>query len=57
VLELVARKDGFSRRHIHPTRFSKRSLARGLAAAGFVDVRARVMPTRLAITAWAQAPS
>jgi SAM-dependent methyltransferase len=56
VLEMVARKDGFSRRHIHPTRFSRRSLARGLEASGFVDVRARVMPTRLAITAWAQSP-
>jgi SAM-dependent methyltransferase len=56
VLEMVARKDGFSRRHIHPTRFSRRSLARGLEAAGFEDVRTRVIPTRLAITAWAQAP-
>jgi len=57
VLELVARRDGFSRRHIHPTRFSRRSLARGLAAAGFDDIRTRVMPTRLAIAGWAQAPS
>jgi SAM-dependent methyltransferase len=57
VLEMVARRDGFSRRHIHPTRFSRRSLARGLEAAGFVDVHARVIPTRLAITAWAQASS
>jgi SAM-dependent methyltransferase len=57
ILEMVARRDGFSRRHIHPTRFSRRSLARGLASVGFVDVHARVMPTRLAITAWAQAPS
>jgi hypothetical protein len=56
VLELVARKDGFSRRHIHPTRFSRRSLARGLEAAGFVDVHAHVLPPRLAITAWARAP-
>lgn len=56
VLELVARRSGFSRRHIHPTRFSKRSLARGLAAAGFLDLHATVTPTRLAITAWAQAP-
>jgi SAM-dependent methyltransferase len=56
VLEVVARRDGFSRRHIHPTRFSRRSLARGLDAAGFVNVDAHVMPTRLAITAWAQAP-
>ena len=53
VLEAVARRSGFSRREIHPTRFSRRSLARGLTAAGFTDVRARVTPTRLAITAWA----
>jgi SAM-dependent methyltransferase len=56
VLELVARRDGFTRKHIHPTRFSRRSLARGLRAAGFDEVRARVSPTRLAITAWAEAP-
>jgi SAM-dependent methyltransferase len=56
ILELVARRSGFSRRHIHPTRFSKKSLARGLESAGFVDVHAAVSSTRLAITAWAQAP-
>jgi SAM-dependent methyltransferase len=56
VLELVARRSGFSRRHIHPTRFSKRSLTRGLRSAGFNDVHTSVSPTRLAITAWAQAP-
>jgi SAM-dependent methyltransferase len=56
VLELVARRSGFTRRHIHPTRFSRRSLARGLVAAGFSDVQADVTPTRLAITAWARAP-
>ncbi|HUJ62427.1 MAG TPA: class I SAM-dependent methyltransferase [Kofleriaceae bacterium] len=56
VLELVARRSGFTRRHIHPTRFSRRSLARGLRAAGFRDVATRVTPTRLAITAWAVAP-
>ena len=55
VLELVARRSGFSRRDLHPTRFSKRSLARGLRDAGFSDVRTRVTPTRLAITAWASA--
>jgi len=53
VLELVARRSGFTRRDLHPTRFSRRSLARGLDAAGFTDVRTRVTPTRLAITAWA----
>lgn len=56
VLELVARKDGFTRRDIHPTRFSRRTLERGLIAAGFRDVDVRVTPTRLAITAWAVAP-
>ncbi|MFT3694571.1 MAG: class I SAM-dependent methyltransferase [Kofleriaceae bacterium] len=56
VLELIARKDGFSRRDIHPTRFSKSSLARGLRSAGFLDVKTAVTPTRLAITAWAIAP-
>jgi SAM-dependent methyltransferase len=53
VLELVARRSGFTRRDIHPTRFSRRALERGLVAAGFDDVRARVTSTRLAITAWA----
>ena len=56
VLELVARRSGFTRRHIHPTRFSRRSLARGLRAAGFVDVKTHVPPPRFAITAWARRP-
>ena len=56
VLELVARRDGFTRRHIHPTRFSRRTLARGLRAAGFIDVETHVPPPRFAITAWARSP-
>jgi SAM-dependent methyltransferase len=56
VLELVARREGFSRRELHPTRFSRRSLDRGLRAAHFEDVATHVTPTRLAITAWARAP-
>jgi SAM-dependent methyltransferase len=56
VLELIARRSGFSRRHLHPTRFSARQLVRGLRVAGFERARARVTPTRLAITAWATAP-
>lgn len=56
VLELVARRQGFSRRNLHPTRFSRRALARGLEAAGFEDVEAKVTPTRLALTSWARAP-
>ena len=56
VLELVARRSGFTRRHMHPTRFSKHTLARGLRAARFDQVETHVTPTRLAITAWARAP-
>ncbi|HEX3758112.1 MAG TPA: methyltransferase domain-containing protein [Kofleriaceae bacterium] len=56
VLELIARRSGFSRRDLHPTRFSRRSLARGLGGAGFEEARVRVTPTRLAMTAWARAP-
>jgi 2-polyprenyl-3-methyl-5-hydroxy-6-metoxy-1,4-benzoquinol methylase len=56
VLEIIARRSGFSRRDLHPTRFSRRSLARGLRSAGFEQVEARVTPTRLALTSWARAP-
>lgn len=56
VLELVARRSGFSRRDLHPTRFSRRSLARGLRAVGFDDVAVHVVSSRLALTAWARAP-
>jgi 2-polyprenyl-3-methyl-5-hydroxy-6-metoxy-1,4-benzoquinol methylase len=56
VLELVARRDGFTRKHLHPTRFSRAALAKGLRAAAFEDVDVRVTPTRLAITASARAP-
>jgi 2-polyprenyl-3-methyl-5-hydroxy-6-metoxy-1,4-benzoquinol methylase len=56
VLELIARRSGFSRRHIHPTRFSRGSLARGLRSVGFESVETHVPPPRFAITAWARAP-
>ncbi|MGE0870404.1 MAG: class I SAM-dependent methyltransferase [Kofleriaceae bacterium] len=56
VLELVARRSGFSRRDIHPTRFSRRSLARGLRSAGFEFIDVKPTQTRLALTAWARAP-
>jgi len=54
VLELIARRSGFSRRDLHPTRFSRRSLSRGLVSAGFDQVEVRVAPSRLALTAWAR---
>lgn len=56
VLELIARRDGFSRKQLHPTRFSRGSLARGLRAAGFENVDVKATPTRLALTSWARAP-
>jgi hypothetical protein len=56
VLEAVARRTGFSRRDLHPTRFSRGALRRGLAAAGFEHVAVRPTATRLALTAWARAP-
>ena len=56
ILEVIARRDGFSRKDIHPTRFSKRTLSRGLVSAGFESVTCSATPTRLALTAWARAP-
>jgi SAM-dependent methyltransferase len=56
VLELVARRAGFSRRDLHPTRFARGSLARGLRAAGFEDIEVKPTPTRLALTSWSRAP-
>ena len=56
VLELVARRSGFTRRHLHPSRFSRPQLARGLASAGFHDVRVAPIARRLALSAWARAP-
>jgi SAM-dependent methyltransferase len=56
LLELVARRSGFSRRTMHPTRFSRRSLARGLRSCGFEFVDVKPIPTRLALKAWARAP-
>jgi SAM-dependent methyltransferase len=56
VLELVARRSGFSRRDLHPTRFARGSLARGLRAAGFQEVEVKTTPTRLALTSWSRAP-
>ena len=56
-LELIARRDGFSRRDIHPTRFSAAALQRGLVGAGFDDVKTQVVLPRFAIAAWAKAPA
>lgn len=57
VLELVARRSGFSRRDIHPTRFSRESLARGLSLAGFEQITVKPTAMRLALISWACAPA
>jgi 2-polyprenyl-3-methyl-5-hydroxy-6-metoxy-1,4-benzoquinol methylase len=56
VLEAVARRSGFTRRGLHPSRFSRRSLARALGQAGFDHVRVRPTLHRLALMAWAERP-
>jgi SAM-dependent methyltransferase len=55
-LELVARRDGYTRKGMHPSRFSRRRLRDGLAATGFTRVRVRTTLHRLALTAWASRP-
>jgi SAM-dependent methyltransferase len=55
-LELVARVQGFSRRHIHPNRYSARRLRAELTAAGFHDVDVRVTPLALALCGSARRP-
>ncbi|MEZ4367123.1 MAG: methyltransferase domain-containing protein [Kofleriaceae bacterium] len=56
VLEWVARRDGFSRRDLHPSRYSPARLRRGLAAAGLVDVDVRATWHQLALMATARRP-
>ncbi len=55
-LELVARRSGFSRRNLHPTRFSRSSLEHALQSTGFDHVEVRPLPSRLALSAWARSP-
>lgn len=53
-LEWVARRQGFSRRHLHPTRFSKESLERALQGAGFNDFRVEQVAFACVLVAHAQ---
>lgn len=55
-LELVARINGFTRRGMHPSKFSRRLLSRGLQQAGFVGVQARCVAIRMALVAQATVP-
>ncbi|WP_437871885.1 class I SAM-dependent methyltransferase [Sorangium sp. So ce363] len=47
VLEWIARRDGFSRKHIHPSKFDERSLA-----ALDVGERMRLVSVRRTLTGW-----
>jgi SAM-dependent methyltransferase len=51
VLELVARRDGYSRRHIHPSRFDRKSLAALDVGPGMVLVSVETTVTRWAMVA------
>ena len=53
-LEVIARMSGFSRRGLHPSPFSRRTLADAVRDAGFTNVSARVLKRRLALVAEAQ---
>lgn len=55
-LEVVARIGGFTRRGMHPSKFSRHKLHRGLEQAGFARVKARPIALRLALVARGTAP-
>ncbi len=46
VLEVVARRQGFSRKHIHPTPMTRRRLTDCLTDAGYDDIRIRPISLR-----------
>ncbi len=49
ILELIGRLSGYSRRDIHPSRFSEDRRARALRAAGLSGVAVAKTPFRLAL--------
>ena len=49
ILEIIARKNGFSRKDIHPSKLSKSSLTNGLKFAGFKNIKVKIVWNRLAI--------
>ncbi|GEJ57043.1 class I SAM-dependent methyltransferase [Anaeromyxobacter diazotrophicus] len=54
-LEIVARHGGYSRKNIHPSQLSAKTLEHGLASVQFTDIDVRVTSFRLALVAWATA--
>ncbi len=51
VLEIIARISGFSRKNIHPSRFSEPLLKKALEEAGFEKIKTTVTPLKLALVA------
>ena len=49
ILEIIARKNGFSRKDIHPSKLSKSSLTNGLKFSGFKNIKVKIVWNRLAI--------
>ena len=49
ILEIIARKNGFSRKDIHPSKLSKSSLSNGLKFSGFKNIKVKIVWNRLAI--------
>lgn len=54
ILEIIARKSGFSRKHIHPTKFGPSSLNTTMLQSGFTKVKVEKMPWRLSLVATAE---
>lgn len=54
VLEVIARRSGYTRAGMHPSRFTRASLEAALRGAGFVDVEVRPCAWRLALSASAR---
>jgi 2-polyprenyl-3-methyl-5-hydroxy-6-metoxy-1,4-benzoquinol methylase len=55
-LEVVARRSGYTRRGLHPSKFSRSGLQRALVNAGFTQVQVRTTSLRLALIGRARAP-
>ena len=55
-LEFVAYLKGFSRKHIHPNKYSEKKLTNELSAAGFTNIHVKKTPIRLALIASCRKP-
>ena len=55
VLEVIARLSGFTRKGLHPSKLSQKTLRRGLLDAGFSNITVQPIARRLALVATASA--